>query len=119
MNRKMPLRTTQKHFLDAQALFARNISAFRRLAGSRLSGWPVTWQGFNVMVELHRRTSIESFVRLVSELLDRTGVSILPDASFAVKALRPTGAVRFRLSLAMEAHIFCKTVQILMRPWDQ
>jgi len=55
-------------------LFARNIPTFRRLAGSRLSGWPVTWQGFNVMVELHQRTSIESVVRLVSELLDRTSV---------------------------------------------
>jgi aspartate/methionine/tyrosine aminotransferase len=106
------------HFLGAQELFKKNFSSFRRYAGNRLSGWPATWQGFNVMVELHR-TSVESIVRLASELLDRTGVSILPDACFAVKPLRPTRAARFRLSLAMEAHIFDKSVQTLMGAWDQ
>jgi aspartate/methionine/tyrosine aminotransferase len=95
-----------RHMKAQVRIFHQNYDDFKLLLGSQLAHYPTRMKGYNVMVSRHDFQSMDP-IRITSQLLQETGISIVPAACFVSSgALVQKVAFYFRLSLGTPPRSF-------------
>jgi len=99
------------HFETNVRIFHHNFEVFKSLVGAKLGNYPATFKGFNVMVS-RRDFELKDPVRVTSDLLHETYVSIVPAACFVANVNRSKdNESYFRLSLGTKPSQFRAAVK--------